>query len=78
MVHNLNQTRPVLAADPASFWPTHSASAHQTHTHTHTHTHGEMRAKLFRATDTCQTLAYVVDCAHQVLRCSCYFFEAMV
>ena len=74
MVHNLNQARTVLAADPASFWPTHSASAHQTHTHTH----GEMRAKLLRATDTCQALVYVVDCAHQVLRCSCYFSEATI
>ena len=32
-------------------------------------------AKLLRATGTVQTLAYVVDYAHQVLRRSCYFSE---
>ena len=35
-----------------------------------------MHTELFHAIDTCQTLTYAIDSAHQVLCRSCHFSEA--
>ena len=35
-----------------------------------------VHAELFHAIDTCQTVTYAIDSAHQLLRCSCHFSEA--
>ena len=35
-----------------------------------------VHAELFHAIDTCQTVTYAIDSAHQLLRCFCHFSEA--